>query len=170
MQILSLVKRYPLFFLALFSALLLTVGCAKDNIVLVDTATESDEADYIENTDFSQTVNIVFHADADAEVNGLTVGSKTYVFQTPSSGGTPLVVSGATTPTLKSGVTYSGGTSHFANWLFEDPTVSGGTDVSLSAYTGGNGGGPGGGGQRRRHQAQVLHQGDRLRGLGRCRV
>ncbi len=78
----------------------------------------------------------------------LTIGSKTYVFYTSSSGGTPLVVSGASTPTLLSGVTYSGGTSHFAYWMFEDPTVSGGTSVSLSSYTGGNGGGggPGGGG------------------------
>ena len=79
---------------------------------------------------------------------GLTVGSKTYAFMTQSSGGTPLVVSGATTPTLKSGISYSGGTSYFENWLFEDASISGGTEVSLSSYTGGNGGGggPGGGG------------------------
>ena len=77
---------------------------------------------------------------------GLTVGSKTYAFMTQSSGGTPLVVSGASTPTLKSGVSYSGGTSYFENWLFEDATISGGTEVSLSSYSGGNGGGPGGGG------------------------
>ena len=79
---------------------------------------------------------------------GLTVGTKTYAFYTQSSGGTPLVVSGASTPTLKSGVTYSGGTSHFESCLYEDATISGGTEVSLSSYTGGNGGGgdPGGGG------------------------
>ena len=79
---------------------------------------------------------------------GLTVGSKTYAFMTQSSGGTPLVVSGASTPTLKSGVSYSGGTSYFENWLFEDATLSGGSEVSLSSYSGGNGGGggPGGGG------------------------
>ena len=65
-------KRYPQFIFVLFSALLLTVGCAKDNIVLVDPVTESDEADYIENTDFSQTVAVVFHTDAEAEVSGLT--------------------------------------------------------------------------------------------------
>ena len=77
----------------------------------------------------------------------LTVGSKTYVFYTSSSGGTPLVVSGSTTPILTSGVTISGGTSYFGYMLFEEPTVSGGTSVSLSSYTGGNGGGgPGGGG------------------------
>ena len=67
---------------------------------------------------------------------------------TQSSGGTPLVVSGESTPTLQSGVTYSGGTSYFENWLFEDASFSGGTSVSLSSYTGGSGGGggPGGGG------------------------
>ena len=76
----------------------------------------------------------------------LTVGSKIYAFKTSSSGGTPLVVSGASTPTLQSGVDITEGTSYFEYWLFEDPTVSGGTSVSLSTYTGGNGGGPGGGG------------------------
>ena len=78
----------------------------------------------------------------------LTVGSETYAFTTPSSGGTPLVVSGASSPTLQSGVTASGGTSHFENMLYTGASVSGGTSVSLSSYTGGNGGGggPGGGG------------------------
>ena len=82
---------------------------------------------------------------------GLTVGSETYVFFSPSStnSGT-LVVSGASTPILKSGVTFTGGTACFANLFFENAEVSGGTTVSLSAYTGGNGGGggngPGGGG------------------------
>ncbi len=76
----------------------------------------------------------------------LTVGSNTYAFKTPSSGGTPLVVSGASTPTLKSGVTATGGTSYFGGTLTTGGTVSGGTSVTLSSYTGGNGGGPGGGG------------------------
>lgn len=78
----------------------------------------------------------------------LTVGSMTYAFKTPSSGGTPLVVSGASTPTLTSGVTASGGTEYFEGLLYEGATVSGGSSVSLSSYTGGNGGGggPGGGG------------------------
>ena len=76
----------------------------------------------------------------------LTVGSTTYAFKTPSSGGTPLVVSGASTPTLSSGVTVSGGTSYFEGLLYQGVTVSGGSSVSLSSYTGGNGGGPGGGG------------------------
>ena len=40
---------------------------------------------------------------------GLTVGSTTYAFKAPSSGGTPLVVSGSSTPTLQSGVSVSGG-------------------------------------------------------------
>ena len=75
----------------------------------------------------------------------LTVGSKTYVFYTSSSGGTPLVVSGTSTLTLKSDVTYTGGTSYFGCWLFEDPVVSGGTSINLSSYTGGGGNNPGGG-------------------------
>ena len=78
----------------------------------------------------------------------LTVGSVTYAFKTPSSGGNGLVVSGNTIPTLKSGVSVEGGTSFFEEMLYESASVSGGTEVSLSSYTGGNGGGgdPGGGG------------------------
>ena len=74
----------------------------------------------------------------------LTVGSETYAFKTPASGGTPLVVSGSSTPTLKSGVSVSGGNTLFNGMFVADGTVSGGTTVSLSSYTGGNGGGPGG--------------------------
>ena len=78
----------------------------------------------------------------------LTIGSTVYAFKTPSSGDTPLVVSGASTPTLLSGVTVSGGTSYFEGLLYQDASVSGGSSVSLSSYTSGNGGGggPGGGG------------------------
>ena len=76
----------------------------------------------------------------------LTVGSTVYAFKTPSSGGTPLVVSGASSPTLSSGVTVSGGTSCFEGMFYQDATVSGGSSVSLSSYTGGNGGGGGPGG------------------------
>ncbi len=78
----------------------------------------------------------------------LTFGSATYAFMTPTSGGTQLVVSGASAPTLQSGVTVSGGTSHFESMLYTSASVSGGNSVSLSSYTGGNGGGggPGGGG------------------------
>lgn len=74
----------------------------------------------------------------------LKVGSETYAFKTPASGGTPLVVSGSSTPTLKSGVSVSGGSTLFNGMFVEDGSVSGGTTVSLSSYTGGNGGGPGG--------------------------
>lgn len=77
----------------------------------------------------------------------LTVGSNTYAFKTPSSGGTPLVVSGASTPTLASGITISGGTSYFEGLLYQDVSVSGGSSVSLSSYSGGNGGGWGPGGE-----------------------
>lgn len=74
----------------------------------------------------------------------LKVGSETYAFKTPASGGTPLVVSGSPTPTLKSGVSVSGGNTLFNGMFVEDGSVSGGTAVSLSSYTGGNGGEPGG--------------------------
>lgn len=76
----------------------------------------------------------------------LTVGDEVFAFTTPDSGGTPLVVSGASTPTLLANVTASG-TAIFNNMGYYPATVSGGTNVSLSSYTGGNGGGrPGGGG------------------------
>ncbi|MBQ9296777.1 MAG: carbohydrate-binding domain-containing protein [Paludibacteraceae bacterium] len=75
----------------------------------------------------------------------LTVGSTTFAFKTPSSGGSGMVVSGASTPTLKSGVTASG-TSIFDGVGYYPATVSGGSSVTLSSYSGGNsGGGPGGG-------------------------
>ena len=78
---------------------------------------------------------------------GLTVGSTTYAFKTPLSGGTPLVVSGDSSPVLQSGVSVSGGTECFEGMFYVNAAVSGGTSVSLSSYTGGNGGGgPGGGG------------------------
>jgi hypothetical protein len=79
---------------------------------------------------------------------GLTIGSTTYAFKTPSSGGTPLVVSGDNTPNLQSGVSVSGGTACFEELFYTDASFSGGSSVSLSSYTGGNGGGggPGGGG------------------------
>ena len=72
----------------------------------------------------------------------LTVGSETFAFQTPSSGGSKLVVSGASQPTLKSGVTVSGGTKIFDGPGYINAIVSGGSTVNLSSYTGG---GPGGG-------------------------
>ena len=75
----------------------------------------------------------------------LTVGSTTFAFKTPSSGGSGMVVSGASTPTLVSGVTASG-TSIFDGVGYYPATISGGSSVTLSSYSGGNsGGGPGGG-------------------------
>lgn len=84
---------------------------------------------------------------------GLYSGSTLLLaFKVPSgsSMGTPMVVSTAGTPALKSGVSVSGGTSIWNGYGSLDATVSGGSSVSLSGYTGGNGGpgggGPGGGG------------------------
>lgn len=78
---------------------------------------------------------------------GMTVGDTTYAFKTPSSGGTGLVVSGSSQPSLLSGVSVSGGTQAFNGMAAFDASVSGGSSVSLSAYSGGSGmGGPGGGG------------------------
>ena len=79
---------------------------------------------------------------------GLTVGSSSYAFRTPSSGGTGIVVSGASTPTLLSGVTVSGGTTLFDGNGYVGG-FTGGTSVSLGNYTAGSGGGPGGGGHGR---------------------
>lgn len=78
----------------------------------------------------------------------MTVGTETIAFKTPASGGSGLVVSGASQPTLKSGGTVSGGTSIFSGMACLSPTVSGGSSVSLSSYTGNTSGpgGPGGGG------------------------
>ena len=74
----------------------------------------------------------------------MTVGSETFAFKTPTSGGNTMVVSGASQPSLKSGVTVSSGTSIFDGVGYTDASVTGGTTVNLSAYSGGNGGGPGG--------------------------
>ena len=79
----------------------------------------------------------------------LTNGSNTYCFKTPSSlSVSTLVVSASSQPTVKSGVTVSSGTSIFNGMGYSGATVSGGSSVSLSSYSGGNsgGGGPGGGG------------------------
>ena len=74
----------------------------------------------------------------------LTVGDKTYAFKTPSSGGNGLVVSAASKPELKSGVSISGGESIFEGMGLIAPEVSGGSSVSLSSYSGGSGFGGGG--------------------------
>ena len=67
-----------------------------------------------------------------------------FAFLTPESGGTPLVISTGTTAWLQSGVTVNA----IANPMFNgmggfDAVVSGGTEVSLSNYTGNSGGRPG---------------------------
>ncbi len=76
----------------------------------------------------------------------MTVGSDTFAFKTPASGGTGLVVSAKSKPELKSGVNVSGGTQIFEGMGALDATVSGGSAVSLSSYSGGGQGGgmPGG--------------------------
>ena len=75
----------------------------------------------------------------------LTVGNTTVAFKTPASGGSGLVVSGASQPSLSSGVTVSNGTQIWNGMGVADGSVSGGQTVSLSAYSGGNAGGGGGG-------------------------
>ena len=80
----------------------------------------------------------------------MTVGTSTFSFQTPSSGGSGLVVSAASQPALLSAASVSGGNTYFGGIGISGGTVSGGTTVSLSAYSGGSGmggnmgGGPGG--------------------------
>jgi len=73
----------------------------------------------------------------------ITVGDATYAFKTPSSGGSKLVVSGASKPAVKSGVSVTGGTAIFDGMGYSDAVVSGGSSVNLSSYSGGGGGGPG---------------------------
>ncbi|MBO4466552.1 MAG: carbohydrate-binding domain-containing protein [Bacteroidales bacterium] len=73
----------------------------------------------------------------------LTVGDDTVCFKTPSSGGSSLVVSGASKPTVKSGITADGGTAAFNGMAVFDGSASGGTTVSLSSYSGNSGGGGG---------------------------
>ena len=77
----------------------------------------------------------------------MTYDSNTFSFKTPSSGGSGLVVSAAATPTLASGTSVSGGSEIFGGIGIMSGTISGGTSVSLSSYSGGNSGGgfgPGG--------------------------
>ena len=69
----------------------------------------------------------------------ITVGSETFAFKTPSSGGSSIVVSGSSKPVLMSNVTVSDGTTIFSGMGSINPTISGGSSVSLSSYTGGGG-------------------------------
>ncbi len=75
----------------------------------------------------------------------MTIGENTFSFRTPSSGGSGVVVSAASTPTLKSGTSVSGGSSFFGGLGIAGGTISGGSSVSLSSYSGGNSMGTGGG-------------------------
>ena len=75
---------------------------------------------------------------------GLTVGNSVFAFKTPSNAGTSLVVSGSSSPVLKSGVTVSGGTELFGGYAVSGATLSGGSTVKLGNYSeSGAGGGPG---------------------------
>ncbi|MBR1410974.1 MAG: carbohydrate-binding domain-containing protein [Prevotella sp.] len=76
----------------------------------------------------------------------LTYGGNTFSFLTPSGGGSGLVVSAASTPTLSSGTSVNGGSTVFGGIGIMGGTISGGQSVSLSSYTSssGFGGGPGG--------------------------
>ena len=78
----------------------------------------------------------------------LTADGITYCFKTPSGGGSTLVVSAASKPTVSSGVTTSGGTSAFNGMAVFDGSASGGSSISLSTYSGGSSG-PGGSGPGR---------------------
>lgn len=79
----------------------------------------------------------------------LSGGSEDFVFKTPSSlNTTTMVVSTGGTTSLKSGVSVSSGTAILNNYAYKDASISGGSSVTLSTYSGGNaGGGPGGGTQ-----------------------
>ena len=68
----------------------------------------------------------------------LTVGSEVFAFITPASGGSGMVVSGASQPTLKKSVS-ADGTAIFNSMGFYPASVSGGSNVSLSTYSGGGG-------------------------------
>jgi hypothetical protein len=74
---------------------------------------------------------------------GLTVGNSVFAFKTPANAGASLIVSGSSTPTLKSGVSVSGGTELFGGYAYSGTTLSGGSSVKLSSYTSAAGG-PGG--------------------------
>ena len=74
----------------------------------------------------------------------LTGGSETFCFRTPTSGGSGLVISTASTPSLTSGITVTGGTSYFGGLAVTGASISGGSSASLSSYSGGKTGGMGG--------------------------
>ena len=63
-------------------------------------------------------------------------------FKAPASGGSGLVVSTAGTPSLKSGVTVTGGSEILGGYAVSGASVSGGSNVKLSTYTANSGFGP----------------------------
>ncbi len=69
-------------------------------------------------------------------------GTLVMAFKTPSTGSN-IVVSTASTPTITSGVTVSGGTEYFNGMANIGCNVSGGSNVTLNQYSS-QGGGPGG--------------------------
>ena len=79
-------------------------------------------------------------------IYGLTVGSTTYTFKTPSSTsgyGSGIVVSGSSTPTLTSGAT--AGSATYFDGLVSVGGTAGKTSVSLSSYSSGSSTTTGGG-------------------------
>ena len=54
----------------LLVSLVLLLGCAKDNIVLIDPIETDDSENLIVNTVFKQTVSVVFSTDGNATVTG----------------------------------------------------------------------------------------------------
>ncbi len=72
--------------------------------------------------------------------------SAVIAFKTPSVGSSMVVYSNGGSCTLKSGVS-SSGTSIFGGYGYIPGTISGGSSVSVSSYSGGSGGGSGGGGR-----------------------
>ena len=73
-----------------------------------------------------------------------------FTFKTPSSGGSGLIVSTSGTPSLKHGVSVTDGSYIFGGMGSIDATVTGGSSMALSSYTGGNGGMGGNGGGKGR--------------------
>ena len=81
----------------------------------------------------------------------LNADGETYCFKSPASGGSGLVVSAASKPTVLTGVTTNGGTSEFNGMGVFGGTASGGSQVTITSYSSGSGmgggmpgGGPGG--------------------------
>ncbi|MBQ9462230.1 MAG: carbohydrate-binding domain-containing protein [Bacteroidales bacterium] len=68
-------------------------------------------------------------------------GNAVFAFKTPSSSSnsTMVVYSGGSTAGLKSGVSTSGGTSIWGDFGYAPGSVSGGTSITLSSYSGGYG-------------------------------